>query len=106
MYLSNEELAELLKDKITKFKRTNKKETVTEMLEILNLNDQINKQKQNRKIPLPKWNDVYLFPKVSQIRNWIQLNWHNFDDEVAERIGKNIYINEQNFFKWQEKHAS
>lgn len=54
-------------------------------------------------IPVSKFNNYYKYPTVGALRQLMFYNTDGFNDCVTRRIGKRIYINVPEFFKWVEK---
>ena len=59
-----------------------------------------------RLIPLTKWNDYHDYPTVSSLRHLVFFEEQNGFSQALRRIGKRIYIDELEFFKWVQKNST
>lgn len=78
------------------------------ILDILGLERMLHsEQKENRLIPLPKWNDYYNYPTVSGMRMKVFYADNNgFNDYgVVYREGKRVFIDEQAYLRWQRRYS-
>ena len=57
---------------------------------------------QTRYIPLTKWPDFHIWPKVSGLRAMVINSKKNGFDSVLKRVGGKLLIDETAFFKWVE----
>lgn len=78
------------------------------ILDILTLEKMLHpEQKENRLIPLPKWNDYYDYPTVSGMRMKVfNADNNGFNDyNVVHREGKRVFIDEQAYLRWQKRNS-
>ena len=64
-------------------------------------------QKENRLIPLPKWNDYFDYPTVSGMRmkvfNADNNGFHDYG--VVHREGKRVFIDKQAYLRWRNRNS-
>lgn len=68
--------------------------------EIILLLKSLQQTKTTRYIRLSKWNQYYDYPTLSAMRNYVAKADKNGIDKAIFRNGKNLYIDEVEFFKW------
>ena len=107
MNIDKIEIQEMIENKIKDGAKKYGKDFKIFVLEILGLEKLLNpiapKEEQARLIPLSKWNDFHPYPSVKSLRMKIFHNANNFADEVIERDGKRVLINEKKYFEWHKK---
>lgn len=56
-----------------------------------------------RLIHIKKWNQFYDFPSLGMLRKLVFNEHTNGFNRVVRRIGRKVYINENEFFKWVDE---
>ena len=107
MNFTKAEIQQIIDNKVNEGVKKYGKDFKFLVLEILGLEKMITptkeQEEQARIIPLSKWNDYHAYPTVKSLRMKIFHNANNFANEVIERDGKRILINEKKYFEWHKK---
>lgn len=85
----------MLEDEIIKLK-----ESIIEMTKIIERFIEKNNIDVPRMIPLSRWEEFHSYPSMGAMRNIIFHEKTNGADQWIRRIGRKIFVNEQEFFKW------
>ena len=56
--------------------------------------------RQGRLIPVPKWNELHLWPTIGALRHYIFNAETNGFSTCIVRVGSRILIDEDKFFEW------
>lgn len=108
MQINENEIKEIIEEKIKNGVKKFGKDFKIQLLEIISLEKMLApapvQEEKTNLIPLTKWNEFHSFPSVKSLRMKIYYNQNNFVDEVVERDGKRILINEKKYFEWHKKY--
>lgn len=108
MQLTNDEVQEIIDQRIAEAEKTYGKPAKLLILEIISLQKQLIEE-QTRYIEVAKWDLYYPSPTISAMRNRVNNAAKNGFDEynVVHRQGGRVYINEKQYWKWfkEYKHA-
>lgn len=75
------------------------------LLKVISLEKLLNpEKKETRLIPLIKWNDYHSDPSVPALRMLVFRKDENGFNDVIERRGRRILINESKYFEWRKTH--
>jgi len=106
MKVDKQEIEKIIEEKISSGVKSFGKNFRMQVLEILGLYKLTipEQKKEDRLIPLSRWNDFHVDPTVSALRNlWNRRDENGFED-VVERRGKRLLINERKYFEWKDNH--
>jgi len=100
MQLTQEEVQEIIEQRIAEAEKIYGKPVKLLILELLSL--QKKSEEATRYIEVAQWNMYYSSPTVSAMRNKINNAAKNGFNEynVVHRQGKRVYINEKQYWKW------
>ena len=100
MQLDKIEIQEAIDHKIKEGTKKYGKDFRYCILEILSLEKMLNPTiKENRLIPLAKWNDYHDYPKVGSLRQFHFYNTDNFNKCVVQN-GKRVLLDENEVLNW------
>ena len=104
MQFSKEEIDKIIDYKISSGEKTFGKDFKIYVLEILGLFKLTvpEQEKEDRLIPLARWNDFHVDPTVSALRNLWNRRDENGFGYVVEPRGKRLLINERKYFEWKK----
>lgn len=110
MDIDKKDIQEIITLKLKESEKEFGKEFKIRLIEILGLEKMLNpigqKEEKPRLIPLVEWNLYHPYPTTKGLRMKVFKNPNHFVEEVIERDGKRILINEENYFKWHKKYGS
>ena len=101
-----EVIQEIIDEEIKQAEKKYGKEVKNLLLKILLLEKQLNPEvKESRLIPLSLQEKYYDYPTLNGMRMKVfNENTNGFKDyNVVHREGKRVFIDEQNFLKWQRR---
>ena len=110
MKIEKEDIEYLISKKLKDYEKQFGKDFKFALIELVGLEKQLlptnsNEEKEfDRLIPLVEWNKYHPYPTIKSLRMKIFNNQNNFEDEVIERDGKRILINERKYFEWHKKY--
>lgn len=107
MQLDKNEIQDLIDLKIENGIKKYGKDFKYFILEIISLEKMLNPvetKSESRLIPLVKWNEFHPDPSPKALRMLVFRKDENGFDEVIERRGKRVLINEDKYFEWRKTH--
>ena len=108
MQFSKEEIQERIDLKIKDGVKKYGKDFKYIVLEIIGLEKllqpEVVEQKEEKLITLVQWNDYHPDPSIPALRMLVFRKDENGFDDVIERRGKRILINETKYFEWRKTH--
>lgn len=111
MQIDKEEIQQIIDRKIKDGIKKYGKDFKSIILEIIGLEKMLEDksntfQHQPKLIPLAKWNEYHPDPSVKALRMLVFRKDENGFDDVIERRGHRILINEDKYFEWRKFRAN